>query len=758
MTESYDALNSIAAEALPLPNASTPEPEVVPAIATEPTTEITPCGKAEEAEQAEQAEQAETASADSALPTHPPDSLIGRWVSYAETQVETPTPFLETIALKIVEITLGRRVWIQWGVQKIFPNTYHVMVGPSGQTRRSQGIDLGETFINEIAPGRTLATITSAEKLVQSFAERNERSLIASEGKAVIDMMNRIREVATLLIKLYDSQAISTEFKKDPRRSVEIEGGQIVPTNRIEATNPFLSVGLGIAPEVLRLTDENQENGVMGRFLLQFADRRGRDIFAAPPAAPEVRAKLVEDFRKLQTLAGAVTLSSDAQNFFEQINRDNHLRLDQPMPPAIASFVARIPFTALRIAISYEAASSGSRTISADTLRCALRHVEQCYGNYKYFYGEMRKDKLSRCAERILKCLEEHGPELSHSELFRRVSSHGEYSEKQYKAALSHLHTLGKIVYIKNSKTYFPNVRLISGGDSDKAKNGDTDTTAPASVAKVQQVIANASVGATRLLKINAGVLRRAVAAVAFAASEDKYTEIYPNAVFVFDTDGMCIAASDGRVAAMIRVPRKAASYMHDTGKILLSCKLLTRILRALNENGTITLDLAGENVILSCTGSEGVPQLLTLAMPPARIRQTYPNVVSVLTAAYPFEIKITNRDDLINALKSVHSPTLTKLRCETGKEQIEFANNTKTVVVKCEPIQQGFRGVGLVPTDFLLHTLRSNKGRNVVFAFGSDAKRLVVRTENQNYFSILGLRREVPVEPTVVGAAAGTV
>jgi hypothetical protein len=732
-----------------------PKPMIIRAMPNKPS-----CGIAEGAE---------SVSADSALPPYPRHSFIGRFVAYAETQVETPTPFLVATALKLTEAMLARRVYYPWGTsQRVFSNTFHAMIGPSGQTRRSQGIDLGESILRAINSEHLLATITSAERLVGSFQKQNVRVLLASEGKAVTDMVNRSHEMVTLLLKLYDSQPISTEFKKDRQKATD-NAGNITETCRIEVPEPFLSIGLGIAPEVWRLNDSNQENGLMGRFLLQYADRRGRNIYSPPPKMDDTREQLIKELAQLGKLSGAMQFSPEAEQAFLEINKENHRRLDEPMPPAIGSFLSRMPFTILRIAISFEAATSQSLVISRDSVRYAKQHVEQSFENFKYFLGEMRKDKFMRCCDRILQALNRHGPKLDHSGLFSRVSSHGQYTAKDFKAALRHLDNLGKITFVAKSKGHFPAIKLVKESKSRCAKVTPADTVAydehsepvppatgtavpaPAATETPPAMLAQPLQKATEparsntILTIDAKHLKKAVTAAA-TATITEYTEIFDNLAFYFTANGLYVAGTNNRQLAVVRIPPAWASCVQDNTRILVNAELFAGILKAFRPTGEVTMEANGDNLTVSYAGREDSSQLVHIQMPPAELRSKYPNCLEFLQMEFGTRIEVRDKHELVDALKTVRRATeVATIKAEAGKDEIEIHGPEKPVVVRCAAGAKGLEGMVSVPAKFLLDSLRSIEGERIVLAFNTDKKRAAVQSENPNHFYLTQILRRPP-------------
>ena len=398
-------------------------------------------------------------------PYYPEASLIGKIIDYLYGQIETPKLFITAGALTLVSVVLNRKVFFRWGDKLHYPNLYQVLVGPSGITRKSDLTSRIDEILAELWSECMLADFTSVERLIESFAQQPIRAIVQSEGKMFIDKLNQSPSLANAIIKLYDCENLSTDFKKDKshrektksfrKKACESDGG------RITAENTLLTILTGIVPEAWRVSDSNQISGLMGRFQLLFANKREHEILTAPMVRPEDRHHLIKSLRDLGQFHGEMRLSPEAQQAFLEIQRDNRLRMDSA-PDVVNSNLSRMPFTIIKVAMLYEVAMSGNLTISLEALQLAQTFVELGHRSYVEFFYEMDMSrKQARLIERIIQILQRNQGRVAHSDLLKQATRHGECHAHEFKEALKVLAEREEIRFEDNPQAHYRDIVLV---------------------------------------------------------------------------------------------------------------------------------------------------------------------------------------------------------------------------------------------------------------------------------------------------------
>ncbi len=77
-----------------------------------------------------------------------PDWLDG-YIDFTS-ETEPPLSYHIWTALSIITGALQRKTYFKWGHSKIYPNMYVILVGPSGQTRKGEALNIGRDFVDNL--------------------------------------------------------------------------------------------------------------------------------------------------------------------------------------------------------------------------------------------------------------------------------------------------------------------------------------------------------------------------------------------------------------------------------------------------------------------------------------------------------------------------------------------------------------------------------------------------------------------------------
>lgn len=75
---------------------------------------------------------------------------ISAYIKYTE-RSEPPLSYHTWISISMIAGALQRKVYLQWGFERIFPNMYVVLVGPSGKARKGLALGIGKDIISEVS-------------------------------------------------------------------------------------------------------------------------------------------------------------------------------------------------------------------------------------------------------------------------------------------------------------------------------------------------------------------------------------------------------------------------------------------------------------------------------------------------------------------------------------------------------------------------------------------------------------------------------
>lgn len=101
-----------------------------------------------------------------------PDWLNG-YIEFTE-ETEPPLSYHTWTALSVITGALQRRTYFKWGHSKIYPNMYVILIGPSGQTRKGEALNIGRSFVD------TLGIPTVSQSIIREALVRSLGNSLSS--------------------------------------------------------------------------------------------------------------------------------------------------------------------------------------------------------------------------------------------------------------------------------------------------------------------------------------------------------------------------------------------------------------------------------------------------------------------------------------------------------------------------------------------------------------------------------------------------
>lgn len=214
-------------------------------------------------------------------PTPIPDAArygwIGEYINLVEPTTEAPDAFHLACGLTLIGACIGRRVAFLHASERMLPNFYTLLIGPSGRARKDTAIKRslalpmlppppGSLMVSLGIPFRVTRDVSSAEGLISRLAKHPNLYFYVTEFAKL--MHNATREstssISPTLMEAFDGPpTLQNNVKKDE--------------DSREAINPFLSIMAAVQPEILSqlIGDSQQYSGFLNRWLLVVGDGKG---------------------------------------------------------------------------------------------------------------------------------------------------------------------------------------------------------------------------------------------------------------------------------------------------------------------------------------------------------------------------------------------------------------------------------------------------------------------------------------------------
>jgi len=259
---------------------------------------------------------------------------ITGYIKYTESS-EPPIAYHTWIAIGIIAGALQRKVQLVWGFERLYPNMYIVLVGPSGRARKGIALGIGKDILKECS-GVTMtsenatreALIRAMKGAVANFQMPNAQILFHcsitcfSEELAVFLGQNDIKFLASLT-DWYDSKDNWTYETKGSGKD-HLQG---LCFNMLGAT----------APDWLQsmLPQEAVGGGFTSRVIFVVEDKKGKTVPKPSLTSDESKLKnaLIVDLNRINNLTGEFTFDPAGEKAYTDWYIQHDKNLDKGIYP-----------------------------------------------------------------------------------------------------------------------------------------------------------------------------------------------------------------------------------------------------------------------------------------------------------------------------------------------------------------------------------------------------------------------------------------
>lgn len=237
-------------------------------------------------------------------------------------EAETPRSFIYWGALSALSAVIGRNVYLDKHLYKLYPNIYVMLVAKSG-SRKSFPTWLAKSLVERVGNTRIISGRNTIESVVTALATsctvegggKNSQSGLIKEARAFLisgEFSNLLQEndaATTILTDLYDTHANDTWENRTKTGGTEV------------LTKPYLTLLGASNPTLLKqaLPDFAYQGGFIGRTIMVQEDKRAlkNSLIKAPVVTLDID-YLAEYLIGVSKLTGPFLWSPDGADFFEE--------------------------------------------------------------------------------------------------------------------------------------------------------------------------------------------------------------------------------------------------------------------------------------------------------------------------------------------------------------------------------------------------------------------------------------------------------
>jgi hypothetical protein len=341
-------------------------------------------------------------------------NFLDSYEEYAKNTVAIPQIFHKWAAIMAVGVSLGRRVWIERGHFKVFPNLYVLLVGEPG-TGKGVACSLLQDILQKSGYEYFAADRSSKEKFLQDLADGIDFNRGSMEGLLENELFDDAKESGNdepkecfaLAEELQDflgqnnmdfiafltkvwSQSGPYRYRIKTGRSVVISD----PCINILGGTTSSNFALTFPPEV-------SSQGFLARLILVSGEFTGVRETWPPPINQELRDSLANFLGGIShELTGGISLSRELYLGLDELNKEFG-GIDDPR---FKDYNSR-RFTQLLKLITINAAARGSLTLSIEDIERAdelLRETERWMSKA---LGSFGKAKNADIANKVIQYL-----------------------------------------------------------------------------------------------------------------------------------------------------------------------------------------------------------------------------------------------------------------------------------------------------------------------------------------------------------------
>lgn len=343
------------------------------------------------------------------------ESWLKTYLRYTEKQ-ESPELFHFWVGVSIISAVLGRKVWIDRGYYRLYPNFFTVLVAGSARCRKSTAIRIGTKLLDDLDSVKILSGKTTTERfIIDNMYEGPEGSLppstlvVSSELSVLLTRDPQGEKLIDVLTEMFDSDD-RFEYRTISRGPITLRDFFITilaatTDSTLGKVLPDTAFGGGFASRIM--------------FVYQEDTPRRNPFPTLSPAERELAHQLRERLYRIASISGPYTLTDDALMVYKEWY-DN---FEKPDDKRADGFFGRKHDHVLRLATILRASQGHEgKLIDAPHIRASISAVEGVEKLMIKAFGGVGGGEAAPFYERALRYIHNAGHAgIMHSNLLKRL-------------------------------------------------------------------------------------------------------------------------------------------------------------------------------------------------------------------------------------------------------------------------------------------------------------------------------------------------
>ncbi|RLG79563.1 MAG: hypothetical protein DRO13_05740 [Thermoprotei archaeon] len=244
---------------------------------------------------------------------YPKEGWLSKYIDYCSFS-PSPISFHFFSGVAALSAVVRRNVWLEFGQDRLFPNVYVVLLGPTGRVFKSTAIRIAESFV-EALDVTTIIRRSTAEALANKLSYTEEQE--PRDGIAFICARELVRVLGTGTTGVNTTIITAlTDWYDCPDTDTD---NTITRRNRMLRNIAITLLGgstLGLLETIL--SGIAFESGFPSRVIFVYQEYTDRDRALPGKADVDVRLELLELLRDISRIEGGITIDQQANVYYDE--------------------------------------------------------------------------------------------------------------------------------------------------------------------------------------------------------------------------------------------------------------------------------------------------------------------------------------------------------------------------------------------------------------------------------------------------------
>ena len=319
---------------------------------------------------------------------------------------ESAPIFHKWVGLSAIASVLARKVWLEIGRLKIYPNMYVVLTAEPGVARKTQAINYMTPLLQEVAGVKLSADAITKEALTMDIAasmdsamlpdgtiiEHCSLSIISKEFESFLGQKKDNTKMLVFLTDIFDAP---DKWEYRTKGSGE-DNAVAAYVNLLAATTPG-SIASSLPVQAIG-------GGLTSRVMFVWAKGRQKKVTAPKKPPRELQERIIQDLVSISRITGPYTLSKECfkawDTWYQGYDEENEGRLAQDK--AFRGWYSRKPLYIQKLAMINAAMRTSNRIIEWESFAQAIADVEEVEENMGKTFNAVGRSELSPDVNTVL--------------------------------------------------------------------------------------------------------------------------------------------------------------------------------------------------------------------------------------------------------------------------------------------------------------------------------------------------------------------